>query len=142
MLYAGFFEYEYNNENKEPRRGSFVYFVDAPDPDAAVDAFKNGIKKTARMPGVGLHGDIFLKSFVGLKKLPAEGALAFLQDERDNSELRVTIGCTLPGKPSGLDGFEWCEDGKEPLDDETEYEISKFLIIPAPKKSKWVKKKL
>jgi hypothetical protein len=141
MLYVGFFDFHYEFEDKEPRWGTFIYFADAKDPDGAIDVFKKGIKKIVRKRSIRLYGDIFLKSFVELIKLPPEGAMAFLEDRRGNLEdLRITIGRTLPGKPSGLESYEWFEDGKEQNDDE-ENEMTTFLTIPAPaKKARGIRK--
>jgi hypothetical protein len=67
--------------------------------------------------------------------------MVFYENGIDDSDLRVTINCILPGDPSGLSSFEWFEDGKESSDDMKEYEMYTFLSIPAPKsKAKWVRK--
>ena len=138
MLYIGFFEFINENERKEPRCGSFIYFVEANDPDAAIDAFKKNIKKMARKKSLELYGDITLHSFVELTKLPPEGVLAFFQEkDYDPDDPDFRISCILPCNPSGLRGLEWFEDGKEPKEEDDEntlYEVSTFLTIPAPKK--------
>jgi len=134
MLYVGFFDYNYECETFGPKRGSFTYFVEAENPDAAVDAFKKGIKKTTRKRGVLLYGEIVLKTFVELIKLPPEGAMAFREESNDDLKLRVTHLSPVSNNPPGLKAYEWFEDGKEPDENMKQYTIIPFLTIPVPKK--------
>jgi hypothetical protein len=124
MLYVGLFNF--HNE-EESTHSQFIYFAEANDPEGAVEIFKEGIKKTARKQNVHICGEIYLESFIELKKLPPGGAMAFLQ-AMDEHEASSIISCSLPGGTSGLESYHWTEDGKG-LDDVQ----TPFLNIPASK---------
>lgn len=131
MLYVGLFHIF---KEEEGRRANFIYFAESDDPNGAVEIFKAGIRKTTKQADTGIYGKIYLESIVEIQKMPPGGAMAFLQ-EIDYQDPGSTISCTLPGDSTGLESYHWSEDGKEPGDDDI-YEMTPFLTIPAPKKTK------
>ena len=127
MLYIGSF---HNYRETEVLSAHFIYFAEADDPNGAVEIFKAGIKKMAEQSDTGITGMIFLESLIGIRKMPAEGVMAFFQ-EIDYQEPGSTITCTLPGDASGIESYYWSEDDKEPGDI---FEMAPFLTIPNTKK--------
>jgi hypothetical protein len=129
MLYIGQFQ---NYKEEENGGAYFVYFAEADNPDNAVEIFKAGITKTANQQDTGISGKVYLESIVEIGKVPTDGAMAFLH-EIDYQDPSSTIICTLPGDSCGLESYHWAEDGQEPDDI---FEMTPFLIIPAPRKTK------
>ena len=122
MLYVGSFSFD---DTERATHNQFVYFAEAKEPAGAVAKFKTGIMKAAEQSEIHIYGEIFLESFIELKKLPREGAMAFLQFA-DENEASSIISCSNPGVTAGLAGYHWTEDGAGPDDAPTP-----FLTIPA-----------
>jgi hypothetical protein len=81
MFYLGHFSFaeDTGEAPSEPWHGSFTCVTEAPDVDAALDAFTRLIRAIDRKEKVFSHvGEIYLDSCVELPAIPRSGVLSFI----------------------------------------------------------------